>query len=159
MKHKSIIYEMTLSGLLVGLGIILGTFATLHIFGGAVYLIGIVAFLMPIILRLKFSIISVLVTVAITDLINGYIIYVWISLIAYGVATIIIWLFSKLRVKKLFIPGLLLAAISIVGIYFFMELITIDMAMAIKDMFANLIQFAIVIPIVSLLYTPILLLK
>ena len=150
---------MTLSGLLVGLGIILGTFATLHIFGGAVYLIGIVAFLMPIILRLKFSIISVLVTVAITDLINGYIIYVWISLIAYGVATIIIWMFSKLRLKILFIPGLLLAAISIVGIYFFMELITIDMAMAIKDMFANLIQFAIVIPIVSLLYTPILLLK
>ncbi|MCK5806862.1 MAG: hypothetical protein KAG91_00530 [Mycoplasmataceae bacterium] len=159
MKHKSIVYEITLSGFLVSIGIIIGAFATFHIFGGAIYLVGIVAFLMPIILRFRFSIISVLITVIITDLINGYIIYVWITLIAYTVSTIIIWMFSKLRLKLLFIPGLILASISVISVYFFMEALVFDRAMAIKDMYANLVQFAIIIPVVSLLYTPILLLK
>ena len=159
MKHKSLVYEITLSGLLVAIGIVLGVFATFNIFGGAIYLVGIVAFLMPIILRLRFSIIAVLITITITDLIHGYIIYVWISLIAYGVATIIIWMFSKLRLKILFMPGLLLASVSVISIYFFLEVLVFDRAMAIKDLYANLVQFAIVIPCVSLLYTPILLLK
>lgn len=153
MKYKNIIYEITLSGLLMALAIAL-SFATFKIGGGGVYLIGIAVFVMPLMLRLPFAFISGIASVVIADALSGYIMYTWISVIAYGSAIIIIWLSKLLKFKFIYIIGLLIASFVIVLIYYLLDLVMWDQSYATADAIATLIQFAIVVPIVSIIYQP-----
>lgn len=74
MKYKSIVVEISLSGMLMALAIAL-SFATFKIGGGGVYLIGIAVFVMPLLLRLPFALISGIASVVIADAISGYLMY------------------------------------------------------------------------------------
>lgn len=130
------------------------SFATFKIGGGGVYLIGIAVFVMPLMLRLPFALISGIASVVIADAISGYLMYTWISTIAYGSAIIIIWLSKLLKFKFIYVAGLVLASFVIVLIYYLLDLVMFGKAYAIDDAIATLIQFAIVVPIVAIIYQP-----
>lgn len=155
MKHRATIQQMTLTGVLTAIAVIVGAFAHFPLFGGQVYLVGAIVFLMPLILKLRYALIGTLVSVLLTDLITGWIQFTWISLIAYGVGTVIIFLFSIPKMKLLFIPGLIIASLTIAAIYFLLELSVFDKGLASSDFIASLVQFAIILPIVGILYTPV----
>lgn len=157
MKNKSIVYEISLSGILSAIGIMVGLFAFSPIGIGKIYLVGIIIFLMPLILRLQFALLSGMIILVFTDLYTGYIVTTWISMIAYLVGIITIFLFTLSKKKWFFIIGLIIGSLLTTTIYFFLEYFKFDMAYAIADLWTTLIQFAIVIPITTLLYVPILL--
>jgi hypothetical protein len=69
------IYQIALAGMMTGLAILLGAYGTFTIGGSGVYLIGIVLFLMPLVLRLPMLVLSTIISVVITDLLTGYIAY------------------------------------------------------------------------------------
>lgn len=156
-KHNTSghIKQIAMSGILVALAVIM-SFAHFTIGGGNVYLIGIVVFLMPLCLRFPYMLISAISSVVICDLITGWIAFTWISIIAYGGAVIIIWASTKLRFGFIFIGGLIIGSIYAVTIYYLLEssIDSIGHSIAVKDAIATSIQFAIVIPITSLLYFP-----
>lgn len=154
MKYKSPIIQISLTGVLTALAILMGAFAYFPWFGG-VYLVGAIVFLMPLILKFWYSLIGTLLSVFFTDLITGWIQYTWISLIAYSVGIIIIFIFSIPKIKLLFIPGLFIASLVITGIYFVLLWVMKDRAYAIFSSWGTMLQFAIVIPLTSLLYLPI----
>ena len=156
MKHKSIVKDITLTGILTALAIVVGLFAHFPLFGSHVYLVGIVVLLMPLVLRLPFAIIGGILSVILTDLYTGWIAYTWISVIAYMAGIIIIYLFVKLfKIKLMFLLGLLLGSVAITLIYFVLIYVVIDQAAAYDGLIANGIQFAIVIPSCALLYLPV----
>lgn len=153
MKYKNVIQEITLSGVLMALAIAL-SFANFKVGGGSVYLVGIAIFVMPLVLRLPFALITGIASVVIADALSGWIAFTWISVIAYGLAILVIWLFKLLKFKFIFILGLLIASGLAIAVYFFIEWKVFDLALASSDAIATTIQFAIVVPIVSLLYWP-----
>ena len=86
---KLTIYQITLSGFMCGLGIILGIYGTFNLGGGGVYLIAIVIFLMPLVLKLPALVLSTIITIITADAVTGYLAYTWISCIAYLSAVLI----------------------------------------------------------------------
>jgi len=54
------------------MAIIVGVFVQFPLFGGNVYLIGIVTFLIPLVLRIDFALITTVAAVAIADVVTGY---------------------------------------------------------------------------------------
>ena len=146
---------MTLAGFLSALAIIVGIFLYFPILGGNLYLIGIIIFLLPLLLRIDFALISTIISVTITDVVTGFGQYTWISILAYSFAVLIIWLFSKLKIKLAYMIGTLLGGAFIIIIYFFLELIIFDLALATRDLIATSLQILITLFIVSFLYYPI----
>lgn len=147
------IKQISLSGILLALATVL-SFATFNFGGGYVYLIGIAIFLMPLCLKFPYMLMTAITAVTISDAINGWIINCWISMIAYGGAVVIIWLTKQLKLSIFYIVGLFVAAGFVIATYYFLELAMWGKAFAIKDVIATSIQFAIVVPTVSLLYIP-----
>lgn len=145
--------EISLSGMLMALAIAL-SFATFKIGAGSVYLVGVAIFVMPLMLRLPFALITGITSVVIADALTGWIMFTWISVVAYGSAIVIIWLSKLLKFKLFYILGLIVASLVAVLIYYLLEMIAFDKAIATADAIATLIQFAIVVPMVSLLYQP-----
>ena len=86
---SEVIYSICLSGMLVAIGILIGAFATVPAFGGnKIYFIGAIVFAMPMILPLRYSFISSLIVVAVSDVLQGWAAYCWISMIVYGICCI-----------------------------------------------------------------------
>ncbi|NQZ66054.1 MAG: hypothetical protein HRT99_02415 [Mycoplasmatales bacterium] len=159
MKNKSIIYQISLTGILTSLGIVIGMFAYFPLGAGNVYLVGVILFLMPLVLKFQFALIGCLLSLLFTDLYTGYIATTWISLIAYSIGLLIIYWFRLLDKKWLFIVGLILGSLVVSIIYLILEFIVFDRAYAIADFWATLLQFTIIVPITSILYTPILIIS
>ena len=155
MRNNISIKQIATSGVLVGLAVLLGAFARFPLFGGNVYLVGVIIFLMPLMLKYAYALASTLIAIVLTDLIGGWIAFTWISMLAYGTAVSIIYIFSVAKSKFIFIPGLIFGSMAAIAIYYFMELAVFDHAIAISDLYTTSIQFAIIIPIVALVYTPI----
>ncbi|WKX02805.1 hypothetical protein [Candidatus Mycoplasma mahonii] len=154
MEKTCIIKQITLSGLLIGLAIIIGLFLHFPLFGGQVYLIGIIIFVMPLFLRIDMLIISAISSVVLVDVISGFGQYSWMSAIAYGLAIIPIWLMLKLQFKIFYFISLIISSLIIIATYYFLERITFGSALAFKDFLATSLQMAIVVPIVIMLYWP-----
>lgn len=148
------IKQITLSGCLSAIAIVVGIFLHFNIFGGNLYVIGIIIFLFPLLLRIDFVIISSIISVSITDIFTGFGQYTWISILAYGFGVIIIWLFSKLRFKLAYMLGVLLAGIFIIVAYFFLELIVFDLSIALRDLATTSLEILISLSVVSFLYHP-----
>lgn len=155
MKFKNEIYYIALSGVLLGLALIVGFFAQFPLFGGHVYLVGAVVLIMPLVLPFRYSFISGVLAVILTDVYSGWAMYCWISMIAYGVALCVMWFFSKSNSKWIFIIGLLISAAMIIWIYFVLEWGVFDKSIAISDVIATSIELAIAVPIAATLYHPI----
>jgi len=66
------IRQIVYTGVLTAIAIIIGVFVHFPLFGGYVYLIGIVTFLFPIFLRLDFALIGTISSVVIADVASGY---------------------------------------------------------------------------------------
>lgn len=154
MKFKNEIKHIVLSGVLLGLAIIIGVFAHFPLFGGTVYLIGAIVFVLPLVLPFGYAIITGVIAVALSDVFSGWAAYCWISIIAYGLAITIIWLFTRINLKITFLIGMVFAALEILVAYFFLEWIVFDKALAFSDLAATAIEMIIVIPIASMLYFP-----
>lgn len=155
MKFKNEVYHIALSGILLGLALVVGFFAHFPLFGGNVYLVGAVVFVMPLALPFRYSFITATLAVILTDIYTGWAAYCWISFIAYGLATCVIWFFSKSKAKWVYIIGLLLGALVIVWSYFILEWLMFDKSIAINDAAATAIELAIALPITIALYYPI----
>ncbi len=153
-NNNSIVRQTTLSGIMSGLGVLLGAFGHFSIGTGGVYLIGIIIFLLPIVLKMHFAFISSTVIILLTDLINGWIAFSWISFIAYTISIIIIFVFCSLKFKGSYFLGILLASLVNILIYFSLESIIFGTTYAIKDLIATVVQFSIIIPITYMLYFP-----
>ena len=147
---------MVVAGLLVAIASIVGMVAKFPLFGGNVYLVGLIIFMMPILLRIDFAIISMAVSVVITDLMAGWIYNTWISIIAYLAAVIIIWGFNKIPILNwVALPvGFVVASGATIIIYFVMEYAFIDKSIAFSDTLATLVQFAIIIPALIIVHRP-----
>lgn len=159
MKHNPVIKHIALSGVLTALGIVLGLFAKFPLFGSNVYLVGIVVFLAPLILPFSFSFFTGTIIVILTDIFSGWGAYCWISFIAYGLGIMIVWLFSKMKLKTFFLLGLIMASAATTLIYFILSFVIWDLSRAISDLAATSIQFLIVVPVISMLFWPIKLIK
>lgn len=152
-NQKNVIYQITATGLLVAVAVLFSLF-TFRIGNGSVYLVGIPIFLMPILLRWTFALMGATISVVLADLITGYIVSTWISVIAYGIAIVILALHKIFRSKWYFYIFLVIAAGVIVAVYFFLEYATLGLDLAIEDAIATAIQMSIVVAVVSLLYLP-----
>lgn len=148
------IKQITLSGLLLAFAVIM-SFATFNLGVGKIYLVGIAIFLMPLCLKFPYMIITALSAVAIADLLNGYIAMTWISMIAYGGGVTIIWSCKFFKLSFIYFIGIALAALFTSLTYYVLEIPMLGHAYAIKDLIATLIQFAIVAPVVMVLYFPV----
>lgn len=71
MKFKNEIKHIVLSGVLLGLAIIIGVFAHFPLFGGTVYLIGAIVFVLPLVLPFGYAIITGVIAVALSDVFSG----------------------------------------------------------------------------------------
>ena len=152
--NKKIIMQMTLSGCLVALAIIFGMFLHFPILGGHLYLIGIIIFLFPLFLNLFFTLLSTIIAVTINDIFTGLPQYVWISILAYTIAIIIIWVFAKFKFKFTYIIGTTLGGIWIIASYFLLEWSTFGLSVAFKDLLATSLEILIVWFITSIIYYP-----
>lgn len=148
------IKQITISGVLTAIAILMGIFLHFPIFGGELYLIGIATFLFPLFLRLDFAIITTTISVVIADVLTGYGHYSWMSFLAYGAATIILWVFSRLKFKFVYMLGAFVAALAIIAIYFWLEYLTFDLSFALKDLASTSLEMSIVLITTSLLYFP-----
>lgn len=148
---------MTLAAVMSALAILLGIFGTFTVGGSGVYLIGIVLFLMPLVLRLPALIISTVISIVISDLMTGYIGYTWISCIAYVSAVLIIWALNIfIKLKIIYIISTLLAAIVVVCIFYFLSLAipAFSHARIIKDLIGTIIEVSIAFAVSNILYLP-----
>lgn len=152
--NRKIVFNIVVSGFLTALAVLLGTFAWFPLFGGSVYLVGIVIFAMPLFLPFTYMLMSGTISVLLVDVFTGWVQYSWISILAYGAALIIIWTFVKLRLALFYFVGLFIAMLVAVTIYYFLIKVTIDNAYAISTIIATSIQFTIIFPISILLYYP-----
>lgn len=59
-----------------------------------------------------------------------------------------------MKFKFIYIAGIVVASFAIVLIYYLLDLVMFDKAYATADAIATLIQFAIVVPITSIVYQP-----
>ena len=155
MKNNNLIHQIVLTGIFCSIGILVGAFAHFPIFKSSSYLVGIVVFTFPFILKFPFLMIGTNITIFFTDLTTGWLFGSWISMIAYSLGVIIIWLFYKFANNNLIFLALSLALASatITTIYFLLEMLVWDVSYAISDLWATMIQFSIVVPI-SLLIIP-----
>lgn len=150
---SSHIKQISLSGILLALAVVL-SFATFNMGGSKIYLVGIAIFLMPLCLKFPYMIITTLTSILIADTINGWLAYTWISMIAYGGAVVIIWLSKLLKLGIFYMASLVIASAFIIFIYYVLDMQMFGKSWAIKDVVATSIQFAIVVPVVSLMYYP-----
>ena len=155
MRHKIFIQQISLTGIISALGVILGIISNFPLLGGRVYLVGSIIFIMPLILRFYFMVIGTFIIILLTDFFSGWLAYTWISMLAYLSSIIIIWLFLKKKNKYWFTFSLFIGSITNIFIYFVFEYIVFDQAQAISDLISTSIQFLIVIPISLFLYYPI----
>lgn len=155
MKTIFSVKQIALTGILVALAIIVGAFAHFPLFGSQVYLVGIIIFLMPIVLRMPLAILGAIISVVLTDLITGWVAYTWISIIGYTLATVVLRLASLMKFKFTYMPALIFASGIVITTYYVFTFLAIDKSLADKETLTNLVQFAIIIPVVAILYTPI----
>ena len=152
---NNIVLQIALSGILTGLAILIGFFGNFRVFGGDLNLIGIVIFIMPFFLKIQYSVISTGIAVVITDLLNGWIAFFWISMIAYIGAVVIISLFKFIKLKIVYFILISIAAIYIIGIYYFLENYSISNSFAVKDLVSTSIEVGITWTISMIIYLPI----
>lgn len=124
----------------------------IHIFGGAVYFVGIVTLAMPLLLRIKFALITGITSVVLADLISGWIMFTWISMIAYGISIILIWCFLQMKSSWLFVCGLVFASVWIIITYIFLEWLVFGQSVALGDGIATTIQMCIIAPLEVAIY-------
>lgn len=124
----------------------------IHVFGGAIYFVGIVTLAMPLLLRINFALVTGTASVVIADLISGWIMFTWISIIAYGVAIVLIWCFLQIKSHWIFILGLIFASVWIIITYIFLEWIVFGESIALGDGIATTIQMSIIAPIEATIY-------
>ena len=155
MKNKGqLIKQICKSGVLISLAIVLGVFANFHFFGGHIFLVGGIIFLFPLFLKIPFAFLSTIISVTLVDLFSNSSQYIWISIIAYGVSIVVISLFSFLKFKLFYLAGVILASLLNVGIFYLLERVAFDSALATSHLIPNLIQFAFVLGIVFVAYFP-----
>lgn len=68
---NNIIREIAFAGLLMALALSLSFIPPIHVFGGAIYFVGIVTLAMPLLLRINFALVTGIASVVIADLISG----------------------------------------------------------------------------------------
>ncbi|NQZ29062.1 MAG: hypothetical protein HRT98_01620 [Mycoplasmatales bacterium] len=152
---KNTILQITISGMLVGLAILVGVYGHFQLSGGGVYLLAAIVFIFPLLLRLPFVILTTTISCIVTDWATGYIAFSWITLIAYIGAVMIIWLFQLTKNKFIFFISVLIASVYVILVYLLLEIIVFDKALAYKDAIATTVQMAICLPIIFILYFPI----
>ena len=151
---NSLVFQIALSGLLTGVAILLGFVGNFHVFGGNLNLIGIAIFIMPFFLKVQYSVISTAIAVVITDLLNGWIAFVWISLIAYVGAVLIISLFRIIKLKIIYFVLIASASLFIIATYYFLEMNAIDKSFALKDLVATSIEVGVATSVALIVYLP-----
>lgn len=154
---KISIQDITLTGIFAAISITVGIFGQFKIGGSGIFLIGIPIFISVIFLKLPLALISASISLVIADLWGAYISHTWISLVSYLPALVIVWAFSKLKLKFLFFIGLIIASGYIILMYYILERIAFGTGYAVKDIIPNVIQFSIILGTVSILYYPALL--
>lgn len=142
----------------MGLGLLLGL-AKIPIGTSDIYLVGMVVLLMPLLLRTSLSILVGVVTVALTDVITGWAVNCWISIIAYGVGLVVLNLSKIENFKMHYLLALFIASLVIIFVYLFLMWIVWDLAFAVNGLIANIIQFIIVFVIIAALYKPMIKIK
>ncbi|MCR8613264.1 MAG: hypothetical protein NC236_02165 [Mycoplasma sp.] len=155
MKTKRLIKQIVLSGIMTALAVIVGMFAHFYFLGGQVFLVAIIIFLMPLLFKLNFLIINTVISVVLVDLLNNWITYTWISIIAYLIAVLTIWTCKHFKLKIFYMVGTLTAAGLVVLIYYLLEKKVFGEALAIDDLYATSLEMAITLPVVWILYFPI----
>lgn len=156
MRFKNEIVNIALAGMLMAMAIVIGTFGNFPLLGGQVYLSGIIIFVMPLVLPVWYSFIAGTVSAVLTDVLTGWGMYSWITFVAYGVAILIIWAFTKIKIKLFFIVGMIIAAIAATAIYFGLEWVVPALkADALRGSIATIVEFGISVPVAALLYWPI----
>ena len=158
-QNQRVLFQICKSGVLTALAIVFGTFIHFPLLGGHIFLVGAIVFIFPMFLKWPFSLLSAIISVSLVDVFSGWSNYFWISAIAYGVSVIIIELFTLLKWKIFYLLGVLTASFLNVGIYYLLEQIVFGKELAIQHIVVNIIQFAIVFGIVSLVYFPLKLLS
>ncbi|TCG11732.1 hypothetical protein [Mycoplasma marinum] len=149
------IKQIAISGLMVGVAVIVGFFGYFPLAGGNVYLLAAVIFLFPLVLKLPYAILSTISAVIMVDSLTGYIAFTWISIIAYVGAILIIWTMGLLKIKIIFLLSTLVASAYLIFIFLSLEWIIFGKSYALKDAIATTIQMSIVLPIVYIFYIPI----
>ncbi len=156
--HKeNTILQITISGMLTAIAVLIGIYGHFTIGGGGVYLLAAIVFLFPLLLRLPFVILTTVISCIITDWATGWIAFTWITLIAYGGAVIIIWAFNLNNKRYSYFLGTFLGASYLIVVYLVIEMVVpaYGVSLALKDAIATTIQMAICVPIVWVLYLPI----
>ena len=151
------VYQISLSGFMCALGIVLGVYGTFYIGGGGVYLIGIVLFLMPLVLKLPALILSTLITVITADGMTGYIAYTWISCAAYLSATLIIWSFNIMfKLKFIYLISTFISSLVVVAVFYFfsMAIPWFSHARIISDVISTSIEVTAAFLVSGVLYLP-----
>ena len=151
---KETVKQISMSGILVGMAILVGKFAHFNAWGGGVYLLSVIVFLFPLFLRLPYAILAATLSGFCTDALTGWIQNSWITIIAYGGAVLIIWLFKTWKFPLSFYVGVVIASIYLVVMYLLLEWMAIDKAYAVGSAIANIIQMSVCIPIIWILYFP-----
>ncbi len=151
----NIILQITISGLLVALAILIGIYGNFKIGGGGVYLLASIVFLFPLLLKFPYILLSTMSSCIMTDWLTGWIAFSWITLIAYTGAVTIIWLFQLTKFKIAYFLGVFLGSVFLVMTYLLLEMTVFDVSIALKDAISTTIQMLICIPILWILYFPI----
>ncbi len=151
---KETVKQISMSGILVGMAILMGKFAHFNAWGGGVYLLSVIVFLFPLFLRLPYAILAATLSGFCTDAWTGWIQNSWITVIAYGGAVLIIWLFKTWKFPLSFCVGVVFASTYLVVVYLLLEWVAIDKAYAVGSVIANVIQMSVCIPIIWILYFP-----
>lgn len=153
MKNNAV-FQTALSGVLTGVAIVVGWFGNFHVMGGNLNLIAIAIFIMPFFLKMQFSVLSAGISVVIVDLLNGWIAYSWISLVAYVGAVIIISLYRFIKLKFVYFVLVIIASLFIVGTYYFLELYSFGKSFAMKDLVTTAIEVSIATGVAMIIYLP-----
>ena len=155
--YRVSIYQLSLGGIMTAIATLLGIFGTFTIGGSGVYLISIVLFLMPLVLRLPMLIFSTIISVVLSDLFTGYIGYTWISCMAYLSAVLIIWLLNSLITLKItYLISTFVASLLVVAIFYLLSLgiPVFNHAQIINNTIATSIEVLIAFVVTNILYLP-----
>ncbi|TCG11207.1 hypothetical protein [Mycoplasma todarodis] len=155
-NKNNTILQITISGMLVALAVLVGVYGHFTLGGGGVYLLAAVVFLFPLFLRLPFVVLTTAISCVVTDWATGWIAFTWITLIAYGGAVMVVWLFQLTNKRYSYFIGTLLGSVYLVLVYMLIEMVVpaYGVALALKDAIATTVQMAICVPIVWILYFP-----
>ena len=149
-----LIKQITLSGMFLGLAIIVGAFGNFNIFGGSLNIIGIVIFVLPFFLKIQFSVITTALSVSIVDVIHSWGFATYISIIAYVGALLIMYLSKIIKLKIMYFVFLLISALWVIFIYYILERLVIGQDFAIKDIISTSIEMGAVVVSCLFLYIP-----